>query len=150
MKMNSIDYYLALPYKVEVIPEEDDAGFTALLPDLPGCMTSADTLDELWPMIEEAKQAWIEAALEEGDHVPEPAPTIDESYSGKFVLRLPRSLHRQLAILARAESTSLNQLLVAMLAEGVGRQAAGSNGSRSDPDPNEGAGREPARARSKH
>lgn len=121
MKNKSLDYYLALPYKVYIYPEEDGSGYTAVIPDLPGCMTSADTINELWEMLEEAKHLWIEVAIEHDEFIPEPAPIEEEEYSGKFVVRLPRSLHRQLAVRADHEDTSLNQLVVMLLSEGMGR-----------------------------
>jgi antitoxin HicB len=117
----NLTYYMGLPYRVEIYPEEDGSGYTAVVPDLPGCMTGADTLEEVWEMVEEAKGLWLEVALADGDHIPEPAPVEVEAYSGKFVVRLPRSLHRQLAQRAQLEDTSLNQLVVMLLAEGMGR-----------------------------
>ena len=123
MAKKTLEHYMALPYRVEVYPEEDGSGYTAIIPDLPGCMTCADTLAELWAMIEEAKQLWLEVALEDGDHIPEPRPVEVHEYSGKFVTRIPRSLHRQLAQRAKAEGTSLNQLVLSLLAEGAGRWA---------------------------
>jgi len=123
MTKKTVDYYMTLPYQVEIYPEEDGSGYTARIPDLPGCMTCADTLDELWLMIEEAKQLWLEVALEDGDYIPEPRPVEVHEYSGKFVTRIPRSLHRQLAQRAKAEGTSLNQLVLSLLAEGAGRWA---------------------------
>jgi predicted HicB family RNase H-like nuclease len=86
-------------------------------------MTSADTLEELWDMIREAKELWLEVALRDGDYIPEPPPIEAEEYSGKFVIRLPRSLHRQMAHRAEQEDTSLNQLVVMLLSEGMGRWA---------------------------
>lgn len=121
MKNRSIDYYLNLPYRVDIFPEEDGSGFTAVIPDLPGCMTSADTFEELWEMVEEAKALWLEVALVEGKFIPDPTPVAEEEYSGKFVVRLPQSLHRQLSIRAERENTSLNQLVVMLLSEGMGR-----------------------------
>jgi len=123
MAKKTLEYYMALPYRVEVYPEEDDSGYTARIPDLPGCMTCADTLDELWDMIEEAKELWLEVAIEDGDYIPEPRPVEVHEYSGKFLTRIPRSLHRQLAQRAKAEGTSLNQLVLSLLAEGAGRWA---------------------------
>ena len=123
MAEKTLEYYVALPYRVEVYPEEDGSGYTARIPDLPGCMTCADTLDSLWTMIEEAKELWLEVALEDGDHIPEPQPVEVHEYSGKFVTRIPRSLHRELAQRAKAEGTSLNQLVLSLLAEGTGRWA---------------------------
>jgi hypothetical protein len=86
-------------------------------------MTSADTLEELWGMIREAKELWLEVALADGDYIPEPSPVEAEEYSGKFVIRLPRSLHRQLVYRAEQEDASLNQLVVMLLSEGMGRWA---------------------------
>ncbi|MBL7064637.1 MAG: type II toxin-antitoxin system HicB family antitoxin [Anaerolineae bacterium] len=55
-----------LPYKIEVIPEEDGQGFTAVISDLKGCMAFGETIEEAYQMITEIKQAWIEIALERG------------------------------------------------------------------------------------
>lgn len=117
----NLDYYMQLPYKVDIIPEPDNSGYTAIIPTLPGCMTSADTIEELWEMLEEAKGLWFEVALDDNDYIPEPSPSEEEEYSGKFVIRIPKSLHRQLAIRAEREETSLNQLVVMVLADGMGR-----------------------------
>jgi antitoxin HicB len=121
MKNKSLDYYLGLPYKVDIYPEEDGSGYTAVIPDLPGCITSADTINELWEMVDEAKALWLEVALAENTFIPDPTPVAEEEYSGKFVIRLPQSLHRQLSIRAEKENTSLNQLVVMLLSEGMGR-----------------------------
>jgi len=121
MTNKPLDYYLALPYKVDIYPEPDGTGYTALVPDLPGCITSADTIEDLWRMVAEAKTAWLELATEDGDHIPEPPPVEEEEHSGKFVVRLPRSLHRELAGRAGREGTSLNQLVMMLLSDGMGR-----------------------------
>lgn len=73
-------------------------------------------------MIEDAMRGWIKLALEEGIPIPEPAP--DEEYSGKFVVRLPRSPHRQLAETAEREGVSLNQFINVALAQSVGHASA--------------------------
>jgi predicted HicB family RNase H-like nuclease len=52
-------------------------------------------------------EGWIEAKLENGFPVPEPVR--DYKYSGKFVVRLPKSLHARLAMEAEKEGVSLNQ-----------------------------------------
>lgn len=124
MTEKGIEYYMSLPYRVEIYPEPDGSGYTAVMPELPGCMTCADTLEELWSMIEEAKRGWLEISLEDGGYVPEPAPVEVEKYSGKFVVRLPASLHRQLAKRAKQEKTSLNQLVVMLLADSMGQWSA--------------------------
>ena len=113
----TLEYYMGLPYTVEVRHDED--GWFAKVPELPGCMTYADTFEELGPMIEDARRGWIEDALEHGDPVPEPKTA--EGFSGKFNLRVPKSLHRDLARKAEEEGVSLNQLVVTTLARSVGK-----------------------------
>jgi len=115
-KERNLEYYMALPYTVEV--HHSGENYFARVVELKGCMTWADTFEELGAMIEDAKAAWIEDALEDGDPVPEPKET--EDYSGRVNLRLPRSLHRDLARAAEAEGVSLNQLMVTTLARCVG------------------------------
>ena len=54
-----------------------------------------------------------------GDGRPVPEPFADRAYSGKFQLRLPPTLHRQLAMSAAEEHLSLNQLVLMRLIERV-------------------------------
>jgi antitoxin HicB len=112
-----LDYYLNLPYTVEVKKTED--GYFAKVLELPGCMTWADTFEELGPMIDDAMATWIEGSLEEGLPIPEPRET--EDFSGRVNLRMPKSLHRDLARLAEAEGVSLNQVMVTALARAAER-----------------------------
>lgn len=113
----TIDHYTSLPYVAEV--RRTEQGYFARVPDLPGCMTWADTFEELGPMIEDAKLAWIEDALEDGDHIPEPRDVGE--FSGKVNLRMPKSLHRDLVRRAEAEGVSLNQYMTTALARSVGQ-----------------------------
>lgn len=115
-KDKTLDYYMGLPYTVEVKYDED--GYFARVVELPGCMTWADTIEELWPMVEDAKSAWIEDALEDGDPVPEPRDL--EDYSGRVLLRMPKSLHRDLARRAEEDGVSLNQFMTTSLGRVVG------------------------------
>jgi antitoxin HicB len=110
---HSIEYYLELPYEVTIV-READGGMVAKINDLPGCITQADSNDEILQLIEDAKRLWIEDALENGEIIPEPAV---ESYSGKFHLRMPKSLHQKLALQAKTEGISLNQYAVSLLSE---------------------------------
>ena len=115
-------YYLSLPYRYEIIPAEE-GGFVGVVAELPGCITQGETLEETVHMINDAKQAWLETALEEGIEIPEPESLASESYSGKYVVRVPKTLHRDLARKAKEENVSLNQLTTYLLAAGVGRSA---------------------------
>lgn len=72
MTSRTIDYYMSLPYTLEIIPDVDDGGWVIKVKELRGCMTQADRWDEILPMIEDAKRAWLEVALEYGDPIPEP------------------------------------------------------------------------------
>ncbi|MFN8558498.1 MAG: toxin-antitoxin system HicB family antitoxin [Dehalococcoidia bacterium] len=110
-----LDFYLSLQYPFNVIADPDDGGYVIEFSDLPGCMTQVETLDELAAMAEEARTLWIETAYEDGQDIP--LPSYPEEYSGKFVLRLPKALHRQLAVAADRDGVSLNQHIVALLAE---------------------------------
>lgn len=90
--------------------------------DLPGCIGVGDTQRAALQNAEDAKVLWLEAAREIGRAIPPPNPAFTEPYSGKFNLRIPKELHRQLAIRAELEGTSLNalcaNLLAARMAEG--------------------------------
>ncbi len=121
MTAKTVEDYLDLPYHIEVIRDNDEEnpGWVARVIELPGCITQGDTFDELGEMVEDAMRGWIGVALEDGIPIPEPAP--DEEYSGKFVVRLPRSLHRQLAETASREGVSLNQFVNVALARAVER-----------------------------
>jgi len=116
MTNKGLDYYLALPYKYALYPAEE-GGYVIEIPDLPGCITQAESADEALAMIEDAKKGWIEIALEQGIEIPEPAK---DDYSGKFNVRVPKSLHKYLAELAKKENISLNQLILYHLSRSAG------------------------------
>jgi len=116
MTNKDLDYYLKLPYKFTLYPAEE-CGYVIEIPDLPGCITQAETADEALYMIEDAKKCWIETCLEEGIEIPEPAK---DDYSGKFNVRVPKSLHKTLVEQAEKENISLNQLIIYHLSRGIG------------------------------
>lgn len=117
----TVDYYTSLPYTIEIVRQDEETWFARVV-ELPGCITEGNTLAEAVAMIQDAMSAWIEIALDDGRPIPEPRSL--EDYSGKFVLRLPQSLHRDLAAAAAHEGVSLNQYLNVELARAVGRLAA--------------------------
>ena len=120
----NVEHYLRLPYTIEIIRDEGDgfSGWFARVAELPGCMTQAETLDELEGMIQDAIRAWIETALEDGAPIPEPRK--EEAYSGKFVVRIPKSLHRDLAEAAERDGVSLNTFVNTALSRAVGAHLA--------------------------
>ena len=116
--MRTIEEYMALPYRMEIVPDVEEGGFTAWYPDLPGCLTCAETLEGVIANAQDAKRAWLEAALAEGTEIVEPSrEMVPSDYSGQFKLRLPRSLHRSLSMHARQEGISMNQYCLYLLAK---------------------------------
>lgn len=113
--MKTIDYYMSLPYKMEIVADVDEGGFVASFPDLPGCFTCGETVEKAAENADDAKKAWIEAAMEEGIEIKEPSE--QTSYSGQFKLRLPKTLHRMLAEQAREEGISMNQYCIYLLSK---------------------------------
>lgn len=113
--IEQLQQYLALEYPFNVVADPD-GGYVILFSDLPGCMTQVESLDEVGPMADEIRQLWIETEFGRGNDIP--LPSSPDEYSGKFVLRIPRSLHRALAESAKREGVSLNQYATMRLARG--------------------------------
>ena len=111
--MKTLNEYLALPYRMELVKDPDEGGFVVSFPDLPGCITCGETLEAAVANAADAKRAWLQAALEDGLPVREPDDL--ENDSGQFKLRIPKSLHRSLAEHARQEGISMNQYCVYLL-----------------------------------
>jgi len=66
-----LTYYLALPYTIELIPDEDGYWF-ARIPLLEGCMTNGNSREDALVMLDDAKQIWLETALQLSKPIPEP------------------------------------------------------------------------------
>ena len=115
--MKTVEYYMNLRYRLEVLPDPDEGGFVVRYPDLPGCISVGETMDEAVANAEDARRAWVTAAIEEGVQIAEPDSLGD--YSGQFKLRIPKSLHRSLAEHAKAEGTSMNQYCLYLLSQNV-------------------------------
>ncbi len=117
--MKNLEQYLALPYTI-VLRQDEEGDTVARVDEIPGCSAHGRTRQEALENLEEAQRLWIADALEAGDAVPEPRAD-DSLPSGKWVQRVPRSLHRKLVDSARREKVSLNQLVTSMLSEAVGQ-----------------------------
>jgi antitoxin HicB len=120
----NIEEIIKRPYTIEVVfnQNEDTSGWFARVVEWPGCMTQAENFSELGEMIEDAMRAWVETCLEEGLEIPEPRPV--EAHSGKFVVRVPKSLHRELVESAERDGVSLNAFVNVALAKAVGEKKA--------------------------
>lgn len=104
-----------LNYKVEIVKDEAEGGYVLSIPDLKGCLTCADRLEQGMEMLEDAKEQWFIAAMESGYKIPE--PNVLEGYSGQFKLRLPKSLHKELAEKSKHEGISMNQYCLYLLSK---------------------------------
>jgi predicted RNase H-like HicB family nuclease len=114
--------YLKLPY-TKILRPDEDGDVVAQIQELPGCSAHGVDEKEALANLDEAQRLWLQDCLEAGDIVPEPEQ-LEPLPSGKWVQRVPRSLHQKLAKLAQHEGVSLNQLVTQMLAEKFGARAA--------------------------
>lgn len=93
--MKTLNDYMEMSYRMEIVEDKDEGGFVVTYPDLPGCITCGETIESAVTNALDAKREWITAALESGIEIHEPDTLAD--YSGQFKLRIPRSLHKSLA-----------------------------------------------------
>lgn len=107
---------------VAPLSEEDGGGYMITFPDLPGCMSDGETIEEAMANGRDAFNSWMGAQVDMGRQIPSPTHYDEEGKPVKFVQRLPRSLHASLQARARAEGVSLNTLVLTLIAEGLGRR----------------------------
>ena len=105
---------------VRPLSTEEGGGFLISFPELAGCISDGDTIEEAIANGRDAFACYVSALIDMGRDVP--APTSDADMSGKFVVRLPKSLHAQLANRSKREGVSLNTLVVSYVAAGVALQ----------------------------
>ena len=106
------------PFELRPLEKEEGGGWLIVFPDLPGCMSDGETPEEAIANGRDAVSAWVNAAQEAGREIPRPG----ELPSGRFIARVPRSLHARLTARARQEGVSMNALVSAFLAESLGRR----------------------------
>ena len=119
-----------LNYKVEVIKlsEENGGGYLAYVPKLPGCMSDGETPEEALKNVQDAIKCWIETAKELRRTIPVFEEYKDENdYSGKFLLRMPKSMHKMLSEMAEKERISLNNLIQNLLSFAIGYKKGEKN-----------------------
>ena len=126
--IKDLEYYMSLPYRIEIIKDRDEEGYAVFIPELKGCITTGTSITDALENLEDAKKTWLTVAIEDGVPIPEPDSLKD--YSGEFKLRMPKSLHRRLMERSREEGVSMNQYCVALLSEGLGMQSQKSGTHR--------------------
>ena len=106
--MNVKDY-MELPYTIKLRFIKDESGqyYFVSVDELDGCWADGETQEKALENLKEAMELWIETKLENGWEVP--IPKTDNEYSGKFIVRIPKTLHRKLSEKAEEEGISLNQ-----------------------------------------
>jgi len=114
MKTSRIDY----PFEIRPLSKDEGGGYAITFPDLPGCRSDGTTPEEAIQNGRDALESWLAVAQEFGDKVPRPFSYV----SGRFVQRVPRSLHAQLITRAKAEGVSLNTLVVSIVSQGLGQR----------------------------
>ena len=105
------------PFTIRPLPAADGGGFTVEYRDLPGCISDGETPEDALRHGADAVHAYLLDCAKHRDPVPKPSPA-----SGQWRQRVPRSLHSRLVTKAREEGVSLNTLVTAMIAEGLGQR----------------------------
>ena len=112
---------LKYPFEVRPLSEGERRGYLISFPDLPGCFSDGGTIEEAIKNGIDAVNSWIETSKEFNDPIPEPG---SNQASGRFVQRIPKSLHARLAARAKQEGVSMNALVTAIIAEALGKREA--------------------------
>jgi len=108
------------PFTIRQLLQEEGSGFLIEYPDLPGCMSDGESIEEAIENGKDAVRAWIEAAQLMNRPIPVPGGL--ESQSGKWVQRVPKSIHLRLVNRAKEEGVSLNTLVITLLTESLSRE----------------------------
>ena len=110
-------------FEMKPLSEEDGGGWLIVYPDLPGCMSDGETVEEAMRNGQDALECWLQACREVGREIPLPG----KSTGGRFSPRIPRSLHERLVAKAKQEGVSISTLVSSFLAECLGRKEVKSN-----------------------
>jgi antitoxin HicB len=108
------------PFEIRPLSEEDGGGFVISFLDFSGCISDGETVEEAIQNGLDALQETIAALESMNLTVPEPGS--GGSYSGKFIQRVPKSIHARLALRAKQEGVSMNSLVTTILAENLGKR----------------------------
>lgn len=119
---HDLSHYKSLNYKVETRYDPGDECWYATLPELWETMADGETASKAMENVLALKDEVIELAVRKNRRIPTPRPEIE--HSGRFLLRVPKSLHEKLAREAELEGTSINRLVIQVLSGEMGRRAA--------------------------
>jgi len=103
-----------MKYAIVLAFSDEDEGYIATVPELPGCSAFGDTEEEAIKEVKIAASLWLSAATKAGRKAPE--PIVEKQFKGRFPLRLPGDLRRKLELEAKRKGVSLNQLILQRIA----------------------------------
>lgn len=108
------------PFEIRPLSAAEGGGFLISYPDFSECISDGESIEEAMHNGREALAGMIAALEATGREVP--SPNSGGIASGKFVARVPKTIHAQLSTRAKAEGVSLNTLVLTFIAEGLGRR----------------------------
>ncbi len=118
-----LKYYMGLNYPIEIvkIPDDEGGGYSACIPILGrnAFISDGETIDEAIINLEFIKEDNFKRMLENGIQIPEPQEQKAEEFSGKFLVRVPKELHRELVKKSRLNEISLNQYVQYVITKGM-------------------------------
>jgi antitoxin HicB len=109
-------------FTVRPMTADEGAGYLIEFPDVPLCMSDGATVEEAIVNGRDALQCCLLTMKEFGDPIPKPGSS--GVASGQFRLRVPKTIHARLTSRAEQEGVSLNTLVTAIIAEGLGKRKA--------------------------
>jgi antitoxin HicB len=108
------------PFTIRPLSEDEGGGYLIEFPDVPGCLSDGETPEEAIANGRDALKCCLLTLKEFGDPIPKPCSS--SAASGQWRQRVPKTLHARLAERAKQEGVSLNTLVTAMIAEGLGKR----------------------------
>ena len=118
--MSKDNKHLEYPFEIRPMTADEGGGFLISYPDFSDCFLDGDTVEEALSNGQDALTATVDALKARA--LPVPAPNSGGVASGKFIARVPRTVHARLASRAKAEGVSVNALVLTFIAEGLGRK----------------------------
>lgn len=106
-------------FTVRPLSNEEGGGYLVEYPDIPGCMSDGETIQEAITNGREALRDCLEVFGESGRKVPKPGIE-----AAQWRQRLPRTLYLKLKKQAENEGVSINSLVTAIIAEAIGARQA--------------------------
>lgn len=115
--MRKLDDY---PFEIRPLSLEEGGGFLISYPDFSDCISDGETVEEALLNGKDALKSTI--AILKSKNLLVPGPNSGGVASGKFMARVPKTVHAQLTTRAKAEGVSLNALVLTFIAQGLGRK----------------------------